>query len=115
MVTKENRSKKKWVEKGTKFVGEFQKLCKTEEIQVFSAMSETKAAFAERSKQSQKIIFYRYMELWIQIQYYYDSFHYHNYFLMKMFERLDTKECNEFRLFLHSVQQTTTRIWKTQV
>ena len=25
-------------------------------------------------------------------------------------DRLDTKECKEFRLFVHSVQQTTTRI-----
>ena len=59
---KKNRSKKTWVDKGTEFAGEFKKLCKAEGIQIYSKMSETKAAFAERTIRSLKIILYRYME-----------------------------------------------------
>ena len=62
MVTKKNRSKKLWVDKGTKFAGAFKKFCAAEEIQVYSTMSETKAAFAERTIRSLKNKFSRYME-----------------------------------------------------
>ena len=62
MITKKNRPKKIWVDKGTEFAGEFKKLCKAEGIQIYSTMSETKAAFAERTKRSLKSILYRYME-----------------------------------------------------
>ena len=42
---------------------EFKKFCAAEGIQVYSAMSDTKAAFAERTIRSlKKIILYRYME-----------------------------------------------------
>ena len=62
MITKKNRPKKIWVDKGTEFAGEFKKLFKAEGIQTYSTMSETKAAFAERPKRSLKNILYRYME-----------------------------------------------------
>ena len=62
MITKRNRPKKNWVDKGTEFAGEFKKLCKAEGIQIYSTMSETKAAFAERTIRSLKNILYRYME-----------------------------------------------------
>ena len=62
MITKKNRPKKIWVEKGKKFAGESKKLCKAEGIQIYSTMSETKAAFAERTIRSLKNILYRYME-----------------------------------------------------
>ena len=61
MITKKNRPKK-WVNKGTEFAGEFKKLCKAEGIQIYSTMSETKAAFAQRTIRSLKNILYRYME-----------------------------------------------------
>ena len=57
MITKKNRPKKSWVDKGKDLAGEFKKLCKTEEIQIYSTMSETKAAFAERTIRSLKINF----------------------------------------------------------
>ena len=57
MITKKNRPKKNWVDKRTEFAGEFKMLCKTEGIQIYSTMSETKAAFAERTKQYVKIYF----------------------------------------------------------
>ena len=58
-----NCLKRVWVHKGTKFAGEFENLCKADEgIQIYSTMSETKAAFAERTKRSLKNILYRYME-----------------------------------------------------
>ena len=62
MITKKIRPKKKLVDKGTEFAGEFKKLCKAERIQIYSTMSETKAAFAERTISSLKNILYRYME-----------------------------------------------------
>ena len=62
MITKKNRPKKFWVDKGTEFAGEFKNLCKAEGIQIYSTMSEIKAAFAERTIRSLKNIHYRYME-----------------------------------------------------
>ena len=62
MITKTNRPKKIWVEKGTEFAGELKNLCKAEGIQIFSTISETKAAFAERTIRSLKKILHRYME-----------------------------------------------------
>ena len=61
-ITKKNRPKKIRVNKGTEFAGDFKKLCKAEGIQIYTTMSETKAAFAERTIRSQKNILYRYME-----------------------------------------------------
>ena len=63
MITKKNRPKKIWVDKGTEFAGAFKKFCTAEGIQVYSTMSETKAAFAERTIRSLKIILYRYMKI----------------------------------------------------
>ena len=62
MITKRNRPKKIWGDKGTEFAGASKKFCAAEEIQVYSTMSETKAAFAERTIGSLKKILYRYME-----------------------------------------------------
>ena len=62
MITKRYRPKKIWVDKGTEFAGAFKKFCAAEGIQVYSTMSKTKAAFAERTIRSMKNIFYRYME-----------------------------------------------------
>ena len=62
MITKRNRPKKIWVDKGTEFAGAFKKFCTAELIQVYSTLSETKAAFAERTIRSLKNILYRYME-----------------------------------------------------
>ena len=62
MITKRNRPKKIWVDKGTEFAGAFKKFCTAEGIQVYSTMSETEAAFAERTIRSLENILYRYME-----------------------------------------------------
>ena len=62
MVTKRNRPKKIWVYKGVEFAGACKKFCAAEGIHVYSTMSETKAAFAERTIRSLKNILYRYME-----------------------------------------------------
>ena len=62
MITKMNRPKKIWVDKRKEFAGEFNKLYKAEGLQIYSTMSETKAAFAERTIRSLKKILYRYME-----------------------------------------------------
>ena len=62
LITKTNQPKKIWVDKGTEFVGAFKKFCTAEGVQVYSTMSETKAAFAERTIRSLKNILYRHME-----------------------------------------------------
>ena len=62
MITKRNRPKKVWLDKGTEFPGAFKKFYTAEGIQVYTKMSETKAAFAERTIRSLKNILYRYME-----------------------------------------------------
>ena len=68
MITKWNRPKKIWVDKGTEFAGAFKKFCAAEVIQVYSTMSETKAAFAERTIRSLKNFVSRYMEdFWVQV------------------------------------------------
>ena len=61
MITKENRAKK-CVDQVTEFAGEFKKLCSCEGIEVYSTMSETKAAFAEGTIRSPKNVLYRYMK-----------------------------------------------------
>ena len=61
MITKKNRPKI-WVDKGTEFAGAFKKFCTAKGIQVYSTMSETKAAFSERTIRSLKKILYRYIE-----------------------------------------------------
>ena len=45
-----------------KFAGEFEKICKSPGMQIYSTTKETKAAFAERTKRSLKNILYRYLE-----------------------------------------------------
>ena len=62
MIIKKNRPKKIWVYQGAEFAGEFKKFCSAEGIEIYSTMSETKAAFAERTIPSLKNILYRYME-----------------------------------------------------
>ena len=56
MITKKNRPKKIWVDQGTEFSGEFKKFCSPKGIKIYSAMSDTKAAFAERTIRSLKNI-----------------------------------------------------------
>ena len=62
MITKKNRPKKIWVDQGTEFAGEFKNFCSAEGIEIYFTMSETKAAFAERTIRSLKNFLYRYME-----------------------------------------------------
>ena len=62
IITRKNRPKKTCVDRGTEFAGDFKKIFKAEGIQFYSTMSETMAAFAERTIRSLKIILYRYME-----------------------------------------------------
>ena len=49
MITKRNRPEKIWVDRGTEFAGEFKKFCAGADIEIYSTMNETKAAFAERT------------------------------------------------------------------
>ena len=74
-------------------------------------MTETKAAFAERTIVSLKNILYRYME---DIGYKYNlnltKFVTTLNSRKKLLDGLDTIECEEVRFFVYSLQQTTTRI-----
>ena len=62
MISRKNTPEKLWVDKGTENGGIFKKFCKEKSIEVYSTMSETKAAFAERAIQSLKHIIYGYIE-----------------------------------------------------
>ena len=112
MITKKNRPKKFWVDKGTEFAGEFKNLCKAEGIQIYSTMSGTKAAFAERTIRSlqKKYTSPLHGRQWIQVHSQIGSIRYNSNFSKKLLDRLDTKECEEFPVFVHFVQQTSTRI-----
>ena len=61
-ITQRNRPKRFWVDNGRELPGEPKKLCKAEGIWIYSTLSETKAAIAERTLRSLKHILYRYME-----------------------------------------------------
>ena len=62
MILSKNTPEKLWVDKVTEHEGTFKKFCKKKDIEVYSTMSETKAAFAERAIQSLEHIIYRYIE-----------------------------------------------------
>ena len=63
MISQKTTPEKLWVDKGTEYGGIFKnKFCQEKDIEVYSTMSETKAAFAERAIQSLKLIIYRYIE-----------------------------------------------------
>ena len=62
MITKKIRLKEICIDRSTHFAVELQTFCKVEGIQIYSRMSETKVAFAERTIRSLKSIPYRYME-----------------------------------------------------
>ena len=116
MITKQNRPKKIWVDRGTELAGKFKNLSKAEGIQCHSTMSEAKAA--ERTMRSRKKILYHYME----DNGYYKYSHKLIQFVTTLNSRrncskdliLIPKNVEKFRLFLHSVQQTTRRIRKPQ-
>ena len=61
-MIKTKQPKKVWVDKGTEFKGEFEKLCTKREIIKYNTHSEKKSAFAERNIRSLKSIMYKYLE-----------------------------------------------------
>ena len=98
MITKRNGATKIRFDKGTDFAGEPNKLWKAEGIQFYSAMSETKAAFAERTLRP---LIKNFTVKWkIMITSLYTNclnsskpeFH------KKLLDRLDTNNCQELRL-----------------
>ena len=62
MISRKNTPEKLWIDKGTEYGGTFKKFCEEKNIEVYSLMNETKAAFAERAIQSLKHLIYRYIE-----------------------------------------------------
>ena len=59
---KKNTPEKLWVDIGTEYEGTFEKFCEEKDTEIYSTMSETKAAFAERAIQFLKHIICRYIE-----------------------------------------------------
>ena len=59
---KKEPTQKMWVDERIEFAGGFRKLWKAEGIEIYSTVSETEAAFAERTVRSLKNILYHYME-----------------------------------------------------
>ena len=62
MITKKNRPKKFGLTREQNFLESLKNYCKAEGIQIYSTMSKTKAAIAERTIRSLKNIPYRYMQ-----------------------------------------------------
>ena len=62
MTTKQTRPKNIWLDNGTEVAGECKKLSITRRIETYSTVSETKAAYVERTIQSLKNILYRDMQ-----------------------------------------------------
>ena len=62
MITKKDRPNILWVDQATELAGELKKFCSAEGIEIYSTMSETKVAFAERTPLSLKNILYCYRE-----------------------------------------------------
>ena len=62
MISRKNTPEKPWVDKGTEYGGTFKKFCKEKNIEVYSLMCKTEAAFAKRAIQSLKHLIYRYIE-----------------------------------------------------
>ena len=60
-ITKKNRPRKSWVDQGSEIAGDFLNFCSAKGIENYPTMSETKAAFAERTIRSLKNFFNRYM------------------------------------------------------
>ena len=61
-IFRKNTPEKLWVDKEIEYREIFKKFCKEKKIEVYSTISETKAAFAERAIQSLKQIIYRHIE-----------------------------------------------------
>ena len=61
-ITKKNRPKKIWVDQGSQNAGDFKKFCSAAGIEIYFTVSETKAAFAERTIRPLKKFLQRYME-----------------------------------------------------
>ena len=61
-LRKKNRPIKTWANKVREFAGECKKLCRAEAMQIYPTLSETKAAFAERTLRNLKNNFYCYMK-----------------------------------------------------
>ena len=113
MITNRNRPKKNWVGNGTDFTGEFRMYCSAKGIQNFSILSETRAAFAERTIRSLKIVLYRYVgDHGVKYLHKMSQFVTNLVFRNNVFDRNDAKECVKNLNFFRSVQQATTRIWK---
>ena len=116
MITKKNRPKKIWVDPGTEFAGDFKKFCNAEGIHVYFTISETKATFAERAIRSLKNILYRYME-----EHGYKYIHKLSQFVKILNSRKnshdkhDTKQSQDFRLYVNSLWPTYKRIHSTQI
>ena len=74
-------------------------------------MNETKAAYGERTiKFPGKNTIPLHGRLWIQVHSEILSIRHNPEFQKKLFDRVDTKEYQELRLFVRSVRQATTRI-----
>ena len=100
-----------WNDKGTGFAERyFKKSSKAEGTQIYSTMSETKAASAERTKRSLKTTFYRYME---DCRYKYIHRMSQSVTTLNSEKScsidLKTKTIKISTFFVHSIQQATTR------
>ena len=55
IITIKTRPIKNWCFKGNEFAREFQKICRTQRIHIYSTMKETKPGFVECTTRSKKV------------------------------------------------------------
>ena len=111
MITKKNCPKKIWVDKRTKFAGGFKKVMQSwrNTNLLYNEWDQGRICWTNNTI-PEKYILQLHGKQWIQVHSQIDSIRYNTKFSKKLLKRLDTKKCKEFRLFVHSVQQTTARI-----
>ena len=106
MITKTNGTQKSWVDKETEFAGEFEKFIG----KLLNKEWDQGCICWTYNTIPEKYTLPLHGRQWIQVGSQIDSIRYNTNFYKNLLVRLDTKECKEFRFFVHSVQQTTTRI-----
>ena len=115
MITKQKRPKQIWVNNGREFTGEFKNFGKLKNYNFTHTICDTRAAFAERKIQSLE----KYTTVtWkiLDMSSFTNCLNSSQLWNPEKFVRQSWyKKYQEFRQLVHSVQQATTRKYKTQV
>ena len=102
MITKRNRPKNIYVDKGTELAGAFKKFCTAERIQIYSTMS---GCFCwTYNTIIEKYSLPLHGRLWVQVYTQTTSIYHYLNFYKKQLDRYETRYRKEFRLYVYSLQ-----------